>query len=405
LGCATGRTGIAVIPPMRPVLGFREAVAALPLGFGGDVKKFERAFATFAGQKYAFAFPYGRTGLALLLEAMDLNKQNIICPAYTCIVVPNSIVASGNTPVFVDIEEQGFNMDLSHPEAVIPENAGALVATSLFGYPVNLVDLQAIRDKFPKLKIIQDCAHSFLAQWDGRPVHKAGDAAIFSFNAGKTIHSVFGGMITTNQDDLAQKLSQLMDEKIENSSFGKIWRRGAYLAALYPAFWNYSTTHLAGRMGLLEAWTAHDDGEFISMPKDFLMGLTDLEARVGLVQLDQYAIISQKRKRSAVFYHEELKEVIGFREPLIFEGATYSHSVGTTTQRDDLIKYALSRGVQLGSLFDYSLPETKAYLGYTKEIRSYPVARRIAETVINLPCGSNRRAEEKTVKIVKKFFG
>lgn len=393
-----------MIPPLKPVLGFREALAAFSPGHGDDVEKFEKAFENFTGQKHALAFPYGRTGLALLLEAMGLKDREVICPAYTCIMIPNAIVSSGNEPIFVDAEVKSFNMNLEGVSGAITDKTGALIVTSLFGYPVNLEALEAIRKNNPDLLVVQDCAHSFLAEWKGTLVHRVGDAALFSFNIGKTLHAISGGMITTDRDDLAQALRNLRSHKIRAASLGKAWRRRTYLAALYPAFWNYGLTHSLGRMGLLDRWREKSDGKAMGMPKDYLEMLSGVEARVGLVQLGSYGAVVEQRKRAADFYHRELRDMPGFEAVPLVEGATYSHCVATTDHRDDLLDYALSRGVQLGELFDYCLPETEVYRSRLGNREGYPFAHRHSRTVVNLPCGSSRRADEKVVKVIQEFF-
>ena len=134
-----------MIPRLKPTIGIKELVAALRPARMDDVERFEQDFASLMGQKYALAFPYGRTGMMLLFEALGFKEKEIICPAYTCVVVPHSIVYSGNTPIFVDCEQGGFNMDLGEAEKAITEKTGAIIATSLFGYPVDLDKLDALK--------------------------------------------------------------------------------------------------------------------------------------------------------------------------------------------------------------------------------------------------------------------
>ena len=88
-----------MIPRLKPKLGIREIAAALRPPRRDDVEQFEKAFAELMGQKFALAFPYGRTGLIFLIQALGLKDKEIICPAYTCVVVPHAIVYSGNKPI------------------------------------------------------------------------------------------------------------------------------------------------------------------------------------------------------------------------------------------------------------------------------------------------------------------
>ncbi len=120
--------------------------------------EFESAFARLVGQAEAIAFPYGRTALLILFDALGISGREVILPAYTCVVVAHAVVLSGNTPVFVDSEAGGFNMDLDKAAAAITPQTGAILATSIHGYPVNLDKLEAIMAAHPHVAVIQDCA-------------------------------------------------------------------------------------------------------------------------------------------------------------------------------------------------------------------------------------------------------
>jgi len=127
-----------MIPRLAPALGWGELFSALTPPARDERERYESEFARELGHAHALAFPYGRTGLALLLEALGLSVREIILPAYTCVVVPHAIVTSGNEPVFIDSREDDYNMDLDLAEAAINERTGALVATSIHGHPVDL---------------------------------------------------------------------------------------------------------------------------------------------------------------------------------------------------------------------------------------------------------------------------
>ena len=202
-----------MIPRLRPSISGADIAAAI-LG-RTSVQEFETSFATLMGQQHAVAFAYGRSGLILLLEVLGLKDAEIICPAYTCVVVAHAIVQSGNKPVFIDSENGGFNMDLDRAEAVIGPRTRALIATSIHGYPVDLDRLDTIRARNTGLIIIQDCAHSFAAKWKGRPVLREGHAAIFGLNISKSMTSIFGGMVTTDDADLARRLRSLRQQTLQ----------------------------------------------------------------------------------------------------------------------------------------------------------------------------------------------
>ena len=379
-----------MIPRLRPTLGLGEYVGAFTAG--GTVEAFEAAFARTMGQDHAIAFPYGRTALMVLIEALGVASQKVICPAYTCVVVPHAVVYSGNQPVFVDSRREDFNMDLDAAEAAIDEESGALVATSIFGYPVDVDRLDALRRAHPKLRVIQDCAHSFAACWRGRPVQREGDAAVFGLNVSKLITSIFGGMITTSDAALAERLRRLRDERVGPPGALKGALRAVYLLAASAALWPplFGGVHAIQRLGLIDRFVRYYDPGAIDMPEDYLEGIGRVEAAVGLRQLERYEAIVAHRRQIASVYDEALARVPGLTLPPLVEGATYSHYVVHTPARDALIAAMARRGIELGELIEYSIPELPAYRSYVGADEAFPVARDLSRSLINLPLHVSR---------------
>jgi len=402
-----------MIPRFKPSLGISEILAALHPPREDDVGRFEQSFAKLMGQKHALAFPYGRTALMLLLEALELKNKEIICPAYTCVVVPHAIVYSGNTPVFVDCESNGFNMDLDLAEKAITEKTGAIIATSLFGYPVNLDRLDEIRNHHPDIYVIEDCAHSFAAEWRGRQAQKEGIAAFFGLNISKTLTSVFGGMVSTDNELIHKRLKTMRDQKIGQPDWWKGFRRLLYLVAVCVGFWQplYSLINRLERSGVLNYFSQYYDETKIDMPSDYLSGISNLEARVGLENLKRYDQIIESRRAAAHHYFSSLKDKnsnVGngllqentYILPPKIDGATYSHFVIQVSDRPNLLKSYIRRGIQLGWLIEYNIPEMKSYGAHPPE--EFPIAARYARSAINLPVWGGAKLAEKVSNAISK---
>lgn len=359
--------------------------AALTLPQANDVRRFEDTFAHLMGQRDAIAFPYGRTGLALLLEALGLRDREIIVPAYTCVVVPHAVVFSGNQPVFVDSRPHDFNMDLAAAERLVRDRTGALVATSIFGYPVDLDELEALSRRHPEVIVIQDCAHSFAAEWHGRPVHRAGVAALFGLNISKLLTSIFGGMVTTDDPILARRLRGLRDRRLAPSTWAKSMRRLLYLAAVYPAFTEagYALVRAIERTGVLDTLVRYYDDDVIDMPADYLQAMSALESRVGRAQLARYPEIVARRRAAADAWRERLARESGVELPPHVPGATYSHFVCLVDDREGWIKRWRQKGVELGQIIEYCVPELPAYRDGKRT--SFPCASGYARRAINFP--------------------
>jgi dTDP-4-amino-4,6-dideoxygalactose transaminase len=395
-----------VIPRLHPHLGAAELAALLRPDKPGTVAEFERAFAAHMGQRHAIAFPYGRTGLALLLEALGLHDAEVICPAYTCVVVPHAVVFSGNVPVFIDSARDGWNMDLALAEAHIGPRTRALIATSLFGSPVDLDALAEIARRHPQLHIIQDCAHSFAAEWHGRPVQRAGVAAVFGMNASKLLCSIFGGMISTDDDQLAQRLRARHAARLGPPDWRRSLRRRLYALALYPAFWApaYGVVNRLERSGLLDRFVRYYNEAAIDMPADWLTGMSAVEAGVGLVQLARHRQNIERRRRNARFYLEHLPQLPDTICPPWIDGSTYSHFVVFNAQREKIMRAGLQRGVQFGRIVEYNCARLPAYRDAKFIDRG--VADRLAASALNLPVHCQRESElAKVVEVLAELVG
>lgn len=398
-----------MIPKLKPCLGLAELLASLRLPQKDDVSRFETAFAREMRQKHAIAFPYGRTALIVILKALGLKGKEVICPAYTCVVVAHAIVESGNNPVFIDSKETDGNMDLKQLPKSISERTGAIIATSIFGHPCNLDLLDQFREDFGNdIPIIQDCAHSFGAEWKGRPVQQYGLCAFLGLNVSKMITSIFGGMVTTDDDDFAEKLRLVREEYMQPGSWLKSIRRLLYLLALYPTFWEplYFLVAWLDRIGALSYFTQYYMEDEITIPYDFREGMTGIEARVGKVQLKRYKEIVASRRKYASYYQERLKDLKSAQLFPLVDGATYSHILALVASRADAMKRASERGVQLGQVIEYSIPLMKAYRNSVNTEKNFPVSKRFSDCIINLPVSGCFREQNaaKTVEIMKELF-
>jgi len=179
------------------------------------IKDYENKFASVTGTDYAFSFGAGRMGLYVILEALDIKKDDeVIIPAYTCVVVPNAIIYHGAKPVYVDIEPQMFNIDVSKIESSITSKTKAIYAQHTFGVPCNVKKICEIADRH-NLHVIEDGAHALGSLADGNPVGSLSDVAFFSTDRTKTISTHVGGMVVTNNTIIAEKIKLIQ----KNCSF------------------------------------------------------------------------------------------------------------------------------------------------------------------------------------------
>ena len=379
-----------MIPRFKPWLGWAEFRALFRRNLGA-VERFEQEFARTFDAAEAVAFPHGRSALWAFLNAVGVTEAEVVMPAYTCSVVAHAISLSGNRPRFVDIRPDDYNMDLDLLPAALNERTRAVVATHLFGYPLDLERVETLiaeaEDRYGhKIWLIQDCAHSFGASWKGRLVGSSGDVALYALNISKMMTSIFGGMLTFSNAELAAQVRAWRDARFLQPYWRKGWQRRLYLLAVYIAFskpvygltwWLQEKTPLLNRL----TKSYHLDDQ-IRFPPDFNERMLNVEAAVGLEQLKRYPQIVARRRANAAYYDAHLARRHGWLPPPLVAGATYSHYVVRVPQRAAAIAALARHGIQLGELIQYSVPELSSYRG---GVAHFPVSATASTSTVNLP--------------------
>lgn len=170
---------------------------------GSHIGEFQKQFARYIGVNYAFATCTGRDGLSLILEALGLEEgDEVILPAYTLKDLIFLIQHKGFIPVLVDIDKDTYNIDPTLIERAISRKTKVIVATHMFGSPCDIEKITNMAKRYD-ISVIEDCAHAAGAEYKGRKVGSFGKAAFFSFEAFKPINTFGGGMVTTDDADIA----------------------------------------------------------------------------------------------------------------------------------------------------------------------------------------------------------
>ncbi len=201
--------------PVWPVWGDEEIdnlTAVIKSGKWGRIngkvtESFEQKFAAYQQAQYGIAMNSGTTALRLALTAADVDAgSEVICPAYTFIATASAAVEAGCIPVFVDIDPDTYNMDPKTVEQAISPRTAAIMPVHFAGRPADLDGIMAIAKKH-NLKVIEDAAQAWGAEWRGKKVGAIGDAGCFSFQSSKNINAGEGGIILTN-DELINKFAK-----------------------------------------------------------------------------------------------------------------------------------------------------------------------------------------------------
>ena len=205
-----------MIPINAPQIGEKEIEAVVKvlksgvlthgLGAGPMVKKFEEEFAKFVEAKHAIAVNSGTAALHMAVVVASVKRgDEVILPSFTFVATAETVVLSGAKPVFVDINPETFNISPAEVEKAITKRTKAIIAVDLYGMPADLKPIREIADKHG-LKVIEDAAQAHGAIYNGKPVGAYADVACWSFYASKNMTTGEGGMVTTNDNELAEKL-------------------------------------------------------------------------------------------------------------------------------------------------------------------------------------------------------
>lgn len=359
-----GIGGSDLIPRFRPPHSFKDLGAIFVRKKASEsIKDFEKEFALAAGQAHARVFPYGRTALVAVLEYLKEKfgpeKTEVVCPSYTCVVVAHAIVEAGLKPVFVDCEEDTLNMDWGFVGRAVSERTLVVISTSLFGNPVRTDRLDSFRTLFPEIPIVQDCAHSFFA---GK-MHKEGLAAIYGMNVSKLVSSVFGGMVSTDDRELAEWLRAFQLKRLApQTALAGLYRRWyavGSLVAFSPLF--YWVTYGLQNLGLLSRLTNYYRPDSIDFPSDAFRQLGAFEAELGKLNVRKYEREIQRRRKIARVYKNFFARNPALEVIDAGASSTYSHFVVKTGLAPDLERKMAGKLVEIGRIVDYDVSSLPSY--------------------------------------------
>ncbi len=336
---------------------------------GPFIKKFEDAFAQCVGRKYGIAVCNGSAALDAAVLALDLEPgSEIILPTFTIISCGAAIVRAGHVPVVVDAEADTWNMDVSQIEAKITAKTKAIMVVHIYGLPVDMNPVMALAHKYG-LKIIEDAAEQHGQTYNGKPIGSFGDISTFSFYPNKHITTGEGGMIVTDDE------------------------------------------HLANRCRALRNLCFVPEKRFLHYELGFNFRMTNLQAALGVAQLEQLDKFVAIKHRMGQIYNALLQGNEFLELPLPSKPFADSiYWVYGVVLKDSVNFNAESAMKKLGALgigtrpFFYPMHQQPVFhkMGLFKN-ENYPVAERIAERGFYIPSGLALKEKEQR-EVVKKLL-
>ena len=259
---------------------------------GPKMKLFEDNFKQYIGSKYAVAVNSGTAALHVSTSSIDINPgDEVITTPLTFVASANCVVYRGGTPIFADIKKDTYNIDPNEIKKKITSKTKAIIPVHFTGQPCDMDEILEIAEEYD-LYVIEDAAHAIDAKYKGRKIGNLSDLTIFSFHPVKNITTAEGGMITTNDDDLYEKLLMFRTHGISKEAEKRFGKSGGYY---------YDMQYLG-----------------------FRYNLSELHAALGIHQLKKLESFQKRRREIVKIYNNEFQNYDGITIPYKKENVKHS---------------------------------------------------------------------------------
>lgn len=311
------------------------------LAQGPRTAAFEERFAHLCGVRHAIAVSNGTCALQTGLLAHDIGPgDEVITSPFTFMATVNAILFTGAKPVFVDIEEDSFNINADLIEAAITPHTKAIMPVHLYGQICDMDKILAVAEEY-HLQVIEDACQAVLATYDGQFAGSFGTGA-FSFYATKNLMTGEGGMVTTNDEAIAQRCRMIRSHGMKQRYYHDI------------VGYNFR--------------------------------LTDLQSAIGLAQLDRLERMTAKRRENAAYFNAHIESVVTPKTLERREHVWHQYTVRVVNGggRDAAVKQLNEAGIDTGIYYPVPVHQQRSIAGFVGEVHM-PVAEQMATQVMSLP--------------------
>ncbi len=323
---------------------------------GPLVQKLEKKLAKYLGVKNIVLVANGTVALEIAYRTLELKGFAITTP-FSFVATTSSLVTNQLLPIFADINPDSLNIDPRKIEKQITKNTSAIVATHVFGNPCNVEDIKKIAKKY-NLKVVYDAAHAFDVKYKNTSVLNYGDISTLSFHATKLFHTIEGGALIINDDELVQKARYLINFGIKNQE---------------------EIPHLGTNAKMNE-----------------------FEAAMGLCILDDIEKIKEKRKVILEKYRKELKDLVQFQKQNANAIENYSYFPVVFKNEEQLLKVqkALNKKDIFPRRYFYPSLDTLDYIEPKQECK---ISRDISKRILCLPIYAEleQNIQDTIIEIIK----
>lgn len=375
---------------------------------GDSVRNLELWFRQYYTIHSAISFNSGRAALYALLKGFDIGKDDeVILQAFTCVAVPNAILAAGAVPIYVDIN-RSLTINIEYLQKSITSKTKAIIVQHTFGIPANMKDIMKI-SKEKNIPVIEDCAHIIGGQINNKELGTYGIASVFSFGRDKAFSSVSGGIAITNNEQLAHKV-RVYQRQLTYPTLrwllAQLFHPIAF-SLILPLYNFFSLGKillvLLQKMHLLTfpILPSEKQGE---MSEVFVKKMPNSLAALALFQLKKIKEFNSKREENTAYYISELqksKYILPFitafpllRFPVIAE------------KRDEIVNVLKQRGIHIGKWYSEVIDPKGVDLKKIHYARgSCPYAEYVSKHILNLPTYPYLEKDQikKILTVLKKY--
>ncbi len=368
---------------------------------GRAMRELEEKFRNYLGMRHAFALNSGRSAFLAILNSLGLEKGGeVLLQAFTCNAAVNPIIWAGLKPVFVDIEKETLNINSRDLEGKITSKSRVVLIQHTFGAPAKINEILEICKKH-NLILIEDCAHSLGADYNGEKVGTFGKASFFSLGRDKILSSVYGGIVVTNDKVLASQIKDFQEKCLMPS--------GCWILQqlLHPVLTKTIIMPLYGFFGIgkyvlvafqrlkIISKAVHKKEKQGEQPKYLPEKMPNALALLGLKQFEKLERFNQHRANIAEIYDKEFSPVqVGPEQSGLeeWERIYMRYSILIEEYNTDKIlkffrkhKVFLDDGWRKSAVVPIGTDQEK--MGYEKG--SCPIAEEVAQKIINFPTHIN----------------
>ena len=353
----------------------REPLQTGWMGTGPKVREFEKRFAEYIDVKHAIALNSATAALHLAMLVAGVEGREVLTTSMTFVASNHAIRYAGGYPVFCDIEKDTLNVDAAEVEAQISEQSRAILAVHYGGHSCDMDSIMEIARRFD-LKVVEDVAQACGGSYRGRKLGSIGDIGCFSFESKKNLSTGDGGMLTTNDDIVAERVRRLKWMGISRGT----WER--FHGKEPGRTWEYDVTEIG-----------------------FKYQMNDIAAALGLVQLGKLEKGNGMRRRLLERYRNAFAQLEGVELLALRDyarSACYC-AVIQLDERDALCDYLASRGIESGVHFypNHLFPIYEPY-----NTAPLPVTEAVWERILTLPLYPDLTVEQqnKVILAVQRFI-